>query len=162
MYYIFIVNNLEVANNYYKTISAEEIINILLENSNWLYNKSTPNLKHIKTGDKVILYLAGEKRRKFIGSFEIAGDVDAINFNGKTEDESDLFSSFTFYTPIQNIQFFDEPIFIKDIKDELDFIKRKNYYGMYLRHSIKAVSQSDYYKITNYISKQEKVSIGKS
>ena len=153
---MFILNDLEVFRKY-KMIKAEQILDLLLKNSIWVYNNSTPNIKNINMGDKVLLYLAGERRRKFVGSMEIAGEITPIKFRGNTEEEQDLYSLFSLYSPIQNVNEFDDPIYIKEILDDLDFIKNKYKYGMYLRHSIKAISESDFETVIQY-NKEKRVS----
>ncbi|PAK50091.1 EVE domain-containing protein, partial [Priestia megaterium] len=127
MHYIYIINDFLVTDQ--DKIKAEEIVKILLNKKIWVYTPSTPNLKKMQPEDKVVVYMAGEKRKKFVGYFEIAEDINKHNFNGSTEEEEYIFNLFPLAASIKNIQLFETPVYIKDIKNDLEFIKDKKNYG---------------------------------
>ncbi|MEJ9224450.1 EVE domain-containing protein [Priestia aryabhattai] len=145
MHYIYIINDFLVTDQ--DKIKAEEIVKILLNKKIWVYTPSTPNLKKMQPEDKVVVYMAGEKRKKFVGYFEIAEDINKHNFNGNTEEEEYIFNLFPLAASIKNIQLFETPIYIKDIKNDLEFIKDKKNYGVFLRSSVRAVSEKDFERI---------------
>lgn len=96
MYYIFVVN--DVKKDHYR-IEAEKIVDYLLNKKIWIFQDTYPlnrQIKKLKRSDKVIIYLAGQKRMFFLGSFEIDGDIEQINFSASNEFEKNLLTGFKF------------------------------------------------------------------
>jgi predicted RNA-binding protein len=147
MYYIFIINNIEIGN---KIIKAEEILDTLLNKKIWLFNTFSPNFKKIKKDDKILVYIAGKNRRYFVGGFTITGEmVKHENESPTNHVEKMLFNLFEYSINIEKIIMFTKPINILDIKERLHFIKDKKNYGLYFRLATKLIDQRDYEFIIN-------------
>lgn len=144
MYFIYIINDIEIGK---KRITAERIMDILLKNNHWVYGSFTPNLRNISQGDKILIYLAGKGRRRFVVKFEISGGLEKYTYNGIDEEETFLYSMFNLETPIESIEYFEDPVEITQIKDELEFITDKRNYGLFLRQSVKVIEEVDYLTI---------------
>lgn len=144
--YIFVVNDIPLEN---ETLKAETIVDILLKQKIWLLNRNTPNLRWMKSGDKVILYLAGKGRRYFYCTFELGESIVQHNKSSKEAAESYLYEFFELEIPIKNIEYFNPKVYISEIKETLDFIVDKKNYGLYFRQSTKIIDGNDFEKIIN-------------
>ena len=129
-YYIFIVNNIELE---YQTYSGKEITDTLLNKNHWLFSYSSPNIKKIKPKDKVIIYVAGKGNRYFYASFEIKDEIKEHNLTPSNHIEKLLFSMFPLAAQIDKLHFWGKPVYIKDIKEDLEFITDKKNYGLFFR-----------------------------
>lgn len=125
-------------------LSAEKVVEILLERKIWVFSNGTHNINKIKPGHKVVLYLAGKGRRFYTTSFEIADNINSHNIQSDNEKEKKLFSIFSLGTNIINIKHLRHPIAITDLKDRLSFITDKKNYGLFLRQSIKIIPEHDF------------------
>lgn len=149
MYYLCIINDLQIGNN---IINALEISKDLFNNSMWLFTKNAPFMKKINKNDKFILYLAGSNRKFFNSSFIIDGQIKKIsNSNLHNNFNKNILKFFHYYVPIREINKFKNNVSILDIKNNLDFIKDKTNYGLFLRQSVKKINEKDF----NYILKNQ-------
>lgn len=141
---IFVVNDLGFGDI---RLRADDIANSLLDARHWLYSPTTPHVKEIEAGDRVVLYLAGPNRRHFYASFEIAGPVtqDLPEMTGLMGDR--LPRVFSLSSPIENIERWATPVPARPIKDSLEFIKDKQYWGLHFRQSARIISDADYDRI---------------
>ncbi|WP_226606457.1 EVE domain-containing protein [Bacillus cereus] len=144
MYYIFVINDIEIGS---KKIKAEGTLEFLLKERIWLYNLNTPNFRRIGNGDKVLIYLAGAGRRFFKAKFNIASEMFKHNFSSLGEKEKILFKMFEYASHIEQIEIFKEPMGIMELKSELEFIKDKKNYGLFFRQSTKQISEEDYKRV---------------
>ncbi|UOY92506.1 EVE domain-containing protein [Ectobacillus sp. JY-23] len=144
MYYIYILNDFEIGNN---ILNAEQILDSLVGRKCWVYNSTTPNFKRINRGDKVLVYMAGVGRRNFVASFNIASDIVEKQLDLLTKEESILFNMFSHMVKIENINIFQKPVTIAEIKNDLEFISDKKNYGLFFRQATKRITQQDYEKV---------------
>lgn len=144
MNFIFIVNDLGFGEI---LLSAENIADSLLDAQHWLYSPTTPNVRKIDIGDRVILYLAGRNRRYFCASFEIAGPITQTlpKIAGPVGDF--LTQVFSLSSLITNIERWTTPVPAKPIKEDLEFITDKKNWGLHFRQSTKIISDADYDRI---------------
>jgi len=140
MHFIFIVNDIQLEKS---NIDAFEISSLLLSKETWLYSPLTYNLKRIKPGDMVLLYLAGEGRRCFTASFEIAENIreNTLEINGEAKLLNDFYP---LATKIKNINQFRKPVKITAVKEQLNFIKDKKNYGLFFRQATKLIEEEDF------------------
>jgi len=138
--YIFIVNDLQIG---IEKVSHKEIIKTLFKKNEWIFpEKGVSNLKKIKDGDRVLLYIAGKENRYFYGGFSLSGKLSELETY-----KNDFYKFFKQRIGLKDTMKFSKKIFMKDIKDSLEFIKDKKNYGLHLRQSIRKISDKDY----NYI-----------
>lgn len=145
MNYLFILNDLQMGRN---SFSYDEILETLIKNSEWIFvNLKNFSCEKFVQGDKIVLYGAGKTRRCFVGTFEIAGSsYDLKNKEG-------FYKYFDKGIKIKNIQIWEKPIYIKDVKENLDFIKDKKNYGLHLRQTSRKLDEKDY----NYLIDKAKI-----
>ena len=150
---MFIVNDLTFENT---NLFAEDIATHLLINRYWCYSKFAPNVKKLKTGDKVLVYLAGKGRRHFFASFMLKDDVSAITNSeeGEYKWRRELNRLFQLSSQIDNIEKYNSPIALdQELRGNLDFIVDKKNWGLYFRQGIRALSEKDYQTITSAVQK---------
>lgn len=136
MYYLFILNDLEMGRN---TFCYEEILDKLLTNSEWIFaDVKSLRIDKFNEGDKVVIYGAGKPRRCFIGTFEICSKYY------KLENKQDFYKYFDYGIKIKNVDIWNKPVYIKGIKDNLEFIKDKKNYGLHLRQTSRKLEEKDY------------------
>jgi|AntRauTorckE6833_2_1112554.scaffolds.fasta_scaffold19144_3 predicted RNA-binding protein len=146
MYLINIINDLYIGG---KNYDANKIKELLFNKKIWVFNSNTPFINKLKKGDKVILYLAGKGRRKFVAKYELSSSPKVIEEEIKHLFNNNFIDFFRYYIRIKNIEEFKNKINIVDIKEDLDFIKDKKNYGLFLRQSLKKLSKKDYNYIVN-------------
>ena len=142
MHYIFIVNDIQILETYVK---ADKIVDYLLSQNRWI---GTPRTTKVKKGDKVLVYIAGYKRRYFYRHFEIAGDTEKNQVIGNSATGKFINKLYTVKVPIYNISKFNNPIFLdKELRMSLDFITNKQHWGLFFRQAIKGINEHDYAEI---------------
>jgi predicted RNA-binding protein len=138
MYYIFIINNIELGESVWM---AEKIMEFLLENNKWAFSSSAPHLKHLHKDDRVVVYLAGKGNRFFAADFTIASKP----YEAKLDpNEQDWLAIFPIRIEIKNIKLWAERLPIGDVIAQLDFINDKKNYGLYFRQSTKSIDEKDF------------------
>jgi hypothetical protein len=115
----FVVNDLLFENN---LILSKDIINFLLNRKIWLFNKTTPNVKYISPGDRVIVYVAGRKNKFFSAKFIIDSHLTPNQLDHDTPLEAMLSYNFELQCSIKNLVMWKKPLSIYDVKSYLNFI----------------------------------------
>ena len=146
MHYIFVINDIDFGD---LIITAQEIADKLLNKNQWLFTQFTPHIKRIKAGDKIVLYFAGKNRRYFTASFEIAGSIVEHQMHASDNKEEILFQIYNLATPVRNIETWEPPLPISELKDRLSFITDKKNWGLFFRQSTKLISKEDFDLITS-------------
>ncbi|MBO1626156.1 EVE domain-containing protein [Bacillus arachidis] len=143
-HFIFVINDIESSNI---KVTAEQIFEILFKKKYWFFHQQTPNLKKIRNSDKVLVYMAGKGRRKFVGKFEIGGDIQVQNLEQNDTYIQAISRLYSLCVPIKNLEIFNNPVCINDIKEELDFITDKKNYGLFFRQATKLIDVDDYSRV---------------
>ncbi len=141
MYYLFIVNNYYIGGEETK---GRVIVDILLKRNYWLFNRTTANLKRIKPADEVIIYVAGKNSRYFYANIMIAGLIEDATIKPSNKTEESLFEIFPLGCPVTVLNVWSNPLYMANIKNDLNFIKDKKNYGLFLRQPTKIISKQDY------------------
>lgn len=145
MFFVFIVNDIS-SND--KVISAKTISENLLKKQSWVFNEHTPNIKLIKPGDRVVLYLAGKGNMFFKASFKIESDISSRSISLFSSIDGWLDKLFPLSCSISDIKVFTTPIYAKEIKGDLEFIKDKKNWGLFFRQSTKVIGENDFNFLT--------------
>lgn len=151
MFWMFIINDLVLGNI---TLSSEDNASCLLKDRNWRYSKFAPNIKKLKKGDTVLVYLAGKGRRCFFASFKIDGDISALTDVECADSDWKLEFDrlYQLSSPIDNIQIYNNPIVLnEELRTKLDFIGDKKNWGLYFRQGIRILSEKDFITITSEV-----------
>jgi hypothetical protein len=105
----------------------------------WPITLNTPNRKKIGAQDKIIFYRAGEGNQKLLGTANAVSSI--IPIEGKMD----------FIVSLDEISIWKKPISIKPLIKNLNFIKNKLLWGVYMQGGVIRVSQEDF----ELLSKQD-------
>jgi predicted RNA-binding protein len=151
-YYIFIINDILVDSN--QSVSAEDIADTLIANNIWVFAENTANMKKLKEGDKVLIYIGGRKRKHYTHLIEITRKPKKFRDSNTTYSftiaqitDSLGLKWMSVCAGIKIVRKFDEPIPIKPLIQKLHFINQKVNYGLNLRAPIVSIGEDDF----NYI-----------
>lgn len=109
------------------------------------------SVKKFKKGDRIVYYIT--KKHLFGAITEVTGE----HYYSREQVWSDWFNLFPNRIktkPIFEFKNFDNMIFIKDIWDDLSFIKEKKKWGAYLQGSFRNLNKKDYQVIENEFKKR--------
>lgn len=137
--------------------SAFNMANRRLNSHVWELYENTPHKKELKTGDLVIVYLAGPEKgaMSFIGQAEILkiDNSPRACFDFERANQDTLTAPPVAIITLHQIKFYKTPIKIHEIKDSLDFIpKTTNKWGCVLQRGVKKLSAKDAHKISSWSS----------
>jgi len=106
-----------------------------------LPDRNEKSIRKFDIGDKIIFYIS--KLSLFGGIAEV---VSQYFYDRKQiwTDPYDLWPHRVFTKPIYLIDDFTKMIFVKDIWEELEFIKKKKKWGVYVQGSFKRLSEHDF------------------
>jgi hypothetical protein len=110
----------------------------------WLFNKTTPNVKYISPGDRVIVYVAGRKNKFFSAKFIIDSHLTPNQLDHDTPLEAMLSYNFELQCSIKNLVMWKKPLSIYDVKSYLNFINDPKNWGLFFRQAIKIIDENDY------------------
>lgn len=141
---------------FYMIITTYEDFKIDIKNRFKFIGFPERNGKRLKTfmpGDKVVFYIS--KKQCFGGIAEITGE----SFECHTQiwnDEYDLYpcripAKVNLISKSEN-----QMVHLKDIWDNLNFIKQKHKWGVYVQGSLKVLSENDYLTIENALIQKTK------
>jgi predicted RNA-binding protein len=122
---------------------AIDILNVRIKEKKYPLYEKTPKLNEIKEKDEVVFYIAGKatKAQNFIGQ----AIIDTIQIPEELSVDPDKKKYVVKkYLILENIRIFKAPIHIKSIINQLDFIKNKSNYGVYLMGGVSKITENDY------------------
>ncbi|MEM3382900.1 MAG: EVE domain-containing protein [Nitrososphaerales archaeon] len=127
-----------------KIIKAIDILKNRIKEKFWSLNKNTKNFGRIKKDDEVIFYLGGMDGQKFVGRCTLDSDPYPMTLDQKKHIIGYPSTLFTHSVNLRDIELWEEPLLVTDLKGELNFIKNKDLWQKYFRGSIKSLSEEDY------------------
>ena len=138
--YLLIASRAESINGGY--VAAREIVRRRLEALQWPLFKNTPHQGKLVKGDRLIVYVAGEKDRCFVASASV---VSLTNGRDYDADGPEALTNAPFQTlNIDQVCWFAERVPISAIRNLLDFVpKGTNKWGCVLQRGLKAISPKD-------------------
>ncbi|GAA0124413.1 EVE domain-containing protein [Clostridium sp. CTA-19] len=141
-------------NNCYMIITTQKDYNIDVENNFNVVGfpeRNKNSVKKFKKGDKIIFYLT--KKSVFASVVEVTGEY----FYDRKQiwnDEYDLWPHRINCKPLYVIKDVNMMVYIKDIWDNLQFIKNKHKWGSQVQGSYRSLSEHDFKIIEDEISKR--------
>jgi hypothetical protein len=146
LHFMVVINNLQFGD---EMIDAGTIVEMLFENSQWLFAPTTPRIRSLNTGDRVVVYAAGRNNRCFRGTFTIASKPAELEC--LPDEMGQLARLYSLACQIKDGELWRVPKPIKELLPELSFIKDKKNYGLYLRRGLREISKRDYEVITRFM-----------
>lgn len=113
--------------------TIQEMISRIKQSGIWPIGKNTRFRNQISRGDKLLLYQAGEPVKAFVGNAELHSDIQS------TEGQI-----YPYYVRVGNVQLWDNCLYVKDIVNDLSFVRDKSHYGAYLQGGIARIPEEDY------------------
>lgn len=123
-------------------VSALELAKRRLDAKMWGLWSHTPHQKEIQAGDLCIVYLAGAKGKQFVAyahaeKVQPTSSKSHIDGNALTDFPSTVLH-------LRHVHWFEKPISISNLKDQLDFIpKHVIRWGCVLQRGVKRISSQD-------------------
>jgi len=97
----------------------------------WPIGMKTNYKLRLNGGDKIVFYVSGQNNLKFIASATLlSGFIKIDKLYG--------------YVNLDEIEIFNEFVYIKKLLKKLTFIKNPKYWGLYLQNGIVKISKKDY------------------
>lgn len=130
--------------NYYMVITTEIDYEWDIDNEFSCVGFPTRNKKSVSAmmpGDKIVFYVTHES--KFMAAVEV---TDGYFYSEEQiwDDPYEIFPERVKTKPLGYIEEFDDGIYIKDIWDNLEFIKNKVKWGSQVQGSMRKISEHDY------------------
>ncbi len=125
------------------TENAIDILKRRLDEKKYPLYKKTPFLKDIKKDDYVVFYVAGRKNKSqnFI-AYSMIKSVEVPNETLVDPDKNKHILEK--YLLFENIILLKTPIHIKAIINQLEFIKNKTNFGVYLMGGVSKITENDF------------------
>lgn len=108
--------------------------------------RNRKSIMQMQTGDKIVYYVT--KASRFMAVVEVDGEY-FYSEEAIWDDPYDLWPHRIKTKPIIFMEDIDNGVYIKDIWDNLSFIKNKVKWGSQVQGSFRKLSESDYYVIEN-------------
>ncbi|MCP8305302.1 MAG: EVE domain-containing protein [archaeon] len=147
-YWIFLVVDHKTDD---KIIKAMDVLKDRVKEKFWSLNKGTGNFNRIKKDDKVIFYVGGRDGKKFAGRCTLGSEPYPLRPEQKKLITGYPSLLFDHVVSLKSIELWDEPLPVEDVKEELDFIKKKDLWRAYFRRSIITISKKDHDVIISYL-----------
>ena len=110
-------------------------------------------IQQMEVGDKIIYYVT--KQSKFMAAVEVVGEY-FYSEKSIWDDPYDLWPHRIPTRPLVYIDNCDDGVYIKDIWDNLSFIKTKNKWGSQVQGSFRRLGENDYNVIINAINEKKR------
>lgn len=123
--------------------NAIDILKRRIDEKKYPLYKKTPFLNDIKKNDEVVFYVAGRKNKSqnFI-AFSVIQSVEIPNETLIDPDKNKYVLEK--YLLFENISLLKTPIHIKAIINQLEFIKNKTNFGVYLMGGVSKITANDF------------------
>lgn len=122
---MFVINN------------SEQIFKERIKNRKWPIFAKTQNRDKIGPGHKVVFYKAGrDDGQKFLGAATVASGVTCEG--GKVDSFVELGGAVIWKKPVQ----------MRKLLDDLDFVRDKKNWGLYVQGGVRQISEKDFLTIS--------------
>lgn len=135
-------------------ISNRENAAIAIQREIWGVSKRYANIiGKVKVGDTLLLYVGHEMGDKGVLPPEIVATFKVSS--GVSEDDSKIFKGtknqpdeiYPYRIKLRPMKVYKQPLDFKSVVPEMEFIRKKNVWGCYLRTAMREISEHDYEKI---------------
>lgn len=131
-------------NNYYLIITSKESYQIDIKNKFSIIGfpeRNRNSVKKFKPGDKIIFYITK------VSKFGTVAEVTSDFFYSETPIWNENFDEWPYRVkakPLVTVNKDEQMLYIKDIWDELEFIKNKEKWGSQVMGSFRKLSENDF------------------
>ena len=118
----------------YNVGTIYEMLEKIRNSKKWPLGKRTFHRKKLQAGDKVLFYQGGENGRMIVASAELSSAL---------RHTENLHS----FVKINRFRIWSNPIDIRELFNDLSFIKNKKHWSAYFQGGIVKISKEDYNRI---------------
>jgi len=129
------------------TLSALDIVKTLLDNGFWAFSGSAPVKEKLAVGDSLLFYVGGKGRHYFIAIGSVKSTVNTANDEQKAVLNRLGIPFFSKTISIEEVEWFQAPVELIPLKEQLSFIADKKNYGLSLRLPLREIQKDDYLMI---------------
>ena len=150
-YYVAVAMDVDLQDS---TLSAIDIVKTLLDNGFWAFSSSAPVKEKLAVGDNILFYVGGKGRHYFIAKGLVKSKVNTANDEQKAVLNRIGIAFFSKTISIEEVEWFQAPVELIPLKNQLTFIADKKNYGLSLRLPLREIKKDDYLMIldnANYI-----------
>jgi hypothetical protein len=138
--YILIANKAESLSGGY--VSARELVERRLTANVWPLFQNTPHQNEVHLGDTLLVYLAGQRERRFVATATALRVESARDY--KADGPRALTNAPFKQLRVSDVKWFEVPVPIAEVKDRLEFIpKGTPKWGCVLQRGMKKISKRD-------------------
>lgn len=126
------------------SLSSQDIYNTRMADRFWGFNLTTPNLRKLRPGDKVVFYL-GRPKKAFAGTATLGTAATEL-----TDEQKEHYShGISFYRPdvgvfVEDIDIWPASKHVESMLDELAFVRNKESWQSHFQGGVTAISAEDY------------------
>jgi len=150
--YLVIANDLRPLDG--QPLTAPEVFDLMMGHHCWEFTSSAPHFRRMQTGDTLIFYLGGNRRRYLAGMATVAGKPEPVTDASPVTFNREEIPYFTWRLPIKNIKRFEPGALGLEVVEQLSFAKNstveRKYIGLLLRGGVRALTAEDVDLIRNF------------
>lgn len=128
-------------------LTVRKILRARLESQSWPLNRETPHQEALSDDDRVLFYGTGTgpDGQRFLASARIAGPAQSISRGTSHSKEwrGKAYSA-SAQVPIQDPTLFSDPVKIRPLLSDLEFIGNEKYWGVHLMGGVRRIPPGDY------------------
>jgi hypothetical protein len=132
---------------------GREITETLANSNVWLVSQDMPFRRSYKRGDRALFFVPGPRARYFLGDAVVAGPVaEATPQDKRLADQLGL-QGFEERIPLESVRVWKEPLPIRPLVLDLQFVKHKQSDGLGLRQAAALIPAEDFQLILREAAK---------
>ncbi len=143
-YYVAVAMDVDLQEG---TLSAVDIVKNLLDNEFWAFSVSAPVKEKLAVGDSILFYVGGKDRHYFVANCRVKTTVDTTKEAHKAVLDGLGLSFFNRTVSIGEVEWFQTPVGLIPLKNQLTFIADKKNYGLSLRLALREIKKEEYLMI---------------
>lgn len=124
--------------------SGREITETLANNNVWLVSHDTPFRQSYKRGDRVLFFVPGPRDRYFLGDAVVAGPLAEVTPQEKRLADQLGLPGLEARLPLESVRVWKEPLPIRPLLLDLQFVKHKQGDGLGLRQPAALIPAEDF------------------
>jgi len=132
-----------------RPVAARDVFMNRVKYRFWSFSKHAANLKKIRIGDRVVLYVGGPKGGYFAGNATIASNPYPMSKIERDLTMGTPSKSFDYIVDLMDVEVWEKPVSFKDVCERLALIKDKTMPGAYLQGSVKKLSEEEFNMLRN-------------
>lgn len=131
-----------------ESLRVRDVLEARLDEGFWPLNKKTPHQKNLRRGDRILFYGTGAhdpNGQAFLAEGKVLGELERIRRTaGQERAWLGTLNRTRLQVPVGKADWFEAPVPIRPLLDDLSFIKNAQFWGAHLMGGITKIPQQDY------------------